>query len=133
MSYLCLLHVKKYRLMLIGLTWPLKIECDQQKGSISFNFYERSLGYGGKSSGLFLFKWMFQLSPNYDSLKKLVQNCLHSKLGSLCVDCRVVWTKECSNDIPTYNYSLLRLSWGSMCSRSCFLMTSMCSMISKCN
>jgi hypothetical protein len=54
-------------------------------------------------------------------------------LGSLCVDCRVVWTKECSNDIPTYNYSLLRLSWGSMCSRSCFLMTSMCSMISKCN
>jgi len=39
------------------------------------------------------------------------------------VDCHVIWTKECSNDIPTCNvYGLLRLSWGSMCS-----------LISKCN
>lgn len=40
---LCKLHVKDYRLMLIGLTWPLKIECDHQKGSFSFNFYEKVL------------------------------------------------------------------------------------------
>jgi hypothetical protein len=45
------------------------------------------------------FGWIFQSSPNHDSFKRQEKNCLHYKLGSLCVDCHAILIKKCSNDI----------------------------------